>query len=85
MVLAFNARPATRDVDAIFEPADLIREAAAVVQRELLDQFRLERRVAMLADEPARLSTRRHCWPRVRRYPLPGDERQRRKTRSTNQ
>jgi hypothetical protein len=34
MVLAFDARAATRDVDAVFEPAAVIREAAASVQRE---------------------------------------------------
>lgn len=31
MVLAFNARPATRDVDAVFHPAPLVRELAAAV------------------------------------------------------
>src|ERR1051325_1961176 len=31
MVLAFNARPSTRDVDAIFQPANIIREVAAKI------------------------------------------------------
>ena len=31
MVLAFNARAATKDVDAIFRPAEEIRKAAAVI------------------------------------------------------
>jgi hypothetical protein len=35
MVLAFNARPATKDVDGIFEPVETIRGAAATVQAEL--------------------------------------------------
>jgi hypothetical protein len=35
MVLAFNARASTKDVDAVFEPSALVREAAAVVQHEL--------------------------------------------------
>ncbi|MCU4185613.1 hypothetical protein K6U06_14690 [Acidiferrimicrobium sp. IK] len=33
MALAYYDRPATRDVDAIFAPADLVLEAAAVVGR----------------------------------------------------
>ena len=35
MVLAFNARASTKDVDAIFQPAQMIRELARIVQREL--------------------------------------------------
>jgi hypothetical protein len=35
MVLAFKARVSTKDVDAVFEPAALVREAADAVQREL--------------------------------------------------
>jgi hypothetical protein len=35
MVIAFRARPATKDVDAIFRPAQLIRELAEVVGEEL--------------------------------------------------
>jgi len=35
MVLACNARSATKDVDAIFEPSSEVRAAAAVVARDL--------------------------------------------------
>jgi hypothetical protein len=35
MVLAFHARPATRDVDAVFQPTDSFRRAALAVQEEL--------------------------------------------------
>ena len=35
MVLAFNARNATKDVDAIFEPSADVRRAAAVVAENL--------------------------------------------------
>jgi hypothetical protein len=35
MVLAFNARLSTRDVDAIFQPAALIREFAGQIAQEL--------------------------------------------------
>ena len=35
MLLAFRARPSTRDVDAIFEPASLVRELSRQVATEL--------------------------------------------------
>lgn len=35
MVVAFKARPTTKDVDAIFEPAQVIRELARIVQDEM--------------------------------------------------
>jgi hypothetical protein len=35
MVLAFRARPATKDVDAIFEPVEKIRRAADMIGNEL--------------------------------------------------
>lgn len=34
MVLAFNARQSTRDVDAVFEPSTRIRDAAALVAKK---------------------------------------------------
>jgi len=34
MMLAFKAREATKDVDAVFEPAAAVRDAAANVERE---------------------------------------------------
>lgn len=35
MILAFDARPTTRDVDAVFRPPVLVREAAAAIAEEL--------------------------------------------------
>ncbi len=35
MVLAFHARPATKDVDAVFQPTDQMRRAAVTVQTAL--------------------------------------------------
>lgn len=35
MVLAFNARERTKDVDAVFQPPQLVRELAITVQEEL--------------------------------------------------
>lgn len=35
MVLAFKARPSTKDIDSIFQPVQIIREMANVVQTEL--------------------------------------------------
>lgn len=54
MVLAFNARAATRDVDAIFEPAATIREAAALVQAEqgLPDAWLNDGAKGFLSDTP---------------------------------
>ncbi len=34
MVVAFEARPSTKDVDAIFQPAQVIRDLAKIVQEE---------------------------------------------------
>ncbi len=34
MCLAFNARQATKDVDAVFEPADKVRQAALILAKE---------------------------------------------------
>lgn len=35
MVLAFNARQSTKDIDAVFEPATVVRDAAGEVERAL--------------------------------------------------
>lgn len=35
MVLAFDARPATRDIDAVFQPVQIVRECAELVAEEI--------------------------------------------------
>jgi hypothetical protein len=34
MVLAFDARASTKDIDAVFEPASIVRELASLIERE---------------------------------------------------
>lgn len=69
MVLAFNARPATRDVDALFRPAREVRAAARAVAAELgLPDDRLNDGAKGFLSESATQAPLTGEWPNLRVY-----------------
>lgn len=69
MVLAFQARPATRDVDALFHPAQQVRTAARAVAAELglPDDWLNDGVKGFLSDRPT-LAPVAGDWPNLRVY-----------------